>query len=241
MNVGDLFQDLSSGELRNLYMGSEGTGIIKIADRDRVIYFANRTLTRLFSRFVCQKFFLELVQIGGRKIYPIQLKYAVSDATVGNTNPRFLIDSLEAPYPDRLVKIIAVKTIPLDEISEPENITLNDTTSTSAVRLLSFDTLQFDKPVAGQRLMLELQMEHPKLLTPADENQRIEVPPMLVEALHLKIAAGIYGSMNGQENVGKSSLLDAQFEGLVQLIEDQDLLQTTTSDDHNRLGKGGWL
>lgn len=240
MNVGDLFEELSAGELRNLYMGSEGTGEIKAADRNRVIFFANRALSRLFSRVVGRRMFLELRQVDGRRSYPIRAVHAVSDETELNTAPRFLIDDVEDPFTDRLIKIIAVRTIPTDPDVCDENVLLNST-GTASARLTSFDTILFPEGVADAGYMLELQMDHPKLSVPALVTEQIAIPPMLSEALQIKIAAGIYGSMNGTENLNKSVLLESQFEALVRTMVDEDLLQSTSADDGDRLHANGFV
>lgn len=239
MNVGDLFQELSSGELRNLYMGAEGVGELKEADKARVVVFANRALSRLFTKFVARRLFVDLVQIADRKVYAIRVEHAQSDTSISNTAPRYLIDTSDDPFTDRLIKVIAVRPEPTDDVPCPENVLINDS-ALGVLKLLSYDKLSFAEPVLGASFELELQMDHPKLSVPPMETERLEIPPALVEALQVKIAADVYGSMNGVENTNKSAMLDAKFEALVRSVEEQDLLQSTTSAVNDRLLKGGF-
>lgn len=239
MNVGDLFQELSSGELRNLYMGAEGTGELKEADKARVVVFANRALSRLFTKFVARRLFVDLVQIADRKVYAIRAEHAQSDASATNTSPRYLLDSVDDPFTDRLIKVIAARPEPTDEVPCPEDVLINDN-ALGVLKLLAYDKLFFAEPVAAASFELELQMDHPKLSVPPVDTERLEIPPALIEALQVKIAADVYGSMNGAENTNKSAMLDAKFEALVRLVEDQDLLQSTSSAVNDRLFKGGF-
>lgn len=243
MHVGQLLQELSSGELRNLNMSNGGTGAITEADKDRLVVFANRALSRIFTRFVARRMFVPLVQRASTKTYAIQVEHAVSDTTVGNTADRYLQDTADMPFTDRLIKIIAVRPAPTEDVPEPANLLINDANAyaSDAVRMTAYDELRFELPVEGAVYELELQMDHPRLSIPPNENQRINVPPMLMEALQVKIAADVYSSMNGEANIAKARELDAKFEGLVQLVDNLDILQNSTTFSNDRLFVGGFL
>lgn len=241
MNVGDFLQDLSLGELRNLYVSLDGVGTIADADRDRMVYFANRALTRIYSRFPSRRQFITLKQFDGQTTYPIRKLYTVTDATIGNVANRFIIDSAGEPFAGDLIKIVSVRYMPSDTESDEENLLINGGGARASVKTLTYDTLYFETPIADQTFLLELQLNHPRLTLPADLEEEIIIAPVLVEALALKVAADVYSSMNGADNVGKASVLEAQYEQLAQLIVDQDLLQNSSSDDHTRMSEGGWL
>lgn len=231
MNVGDLFQDLSFGELRNLYLGGEGTGSIIEGDQPRIIYYTNRALTHLFSRFTVKRTFVNLVAVGGRSVYHILPKHAVSDTDPGNAAIRFLEDDLEDPFESGLIKIMSATLLPCEDFPDGLSLVFNASTEGIELTLLAYDKLKFENLKPGMIVSLELQMDHPRLVIPVNEDQEILVPPMLIEALHAKVAAGIFSSMNGEENIGKANIKEAQFEMFAQIIEMKDLTQSSMQDD----------
>lgn len=240
MNVGDLFSDLSFGELRNLSLAGSGNGSIDEEDKPRVVYYARRALTRLFSRFVVKRMFIYLVQSAERQTYAITPAHTEYNPDPDNTEERYLLGSAEDPFVDDLIKVLSARIVPCDEFPDGLDLILNGVSDGISAKLLSHNKITFDEPVAGRTIRLELQLDHAKLPLPVDEDALIEIPPILVEALHVKIAAGIYSSMSGEEQANKSTALEMQFEGLCGLIDVKDLTQGSLIDDAGSIRKWGF-
>lgn len=243
MNVAELFQGLSFGHLRHLYAGLGGSGSVKLDDQDRLVFFANQTLKQIYSRFAHNLYYVNLELIAGRQSYPIRPAYALSDATPGNTNPRYIKDSSDDPFTGGLIKIRAVELIsdPTNHEAKTGNLLLNDGVEQAVVRTTSFDTLYFRNPVGGARYRLELQMAHPALSIPAVPSQEIYIAPVLEEALLSKVSASVFATMNGEENAMRAQQLDAAFENVAQLITLEDLLQQSSSAETTQLHDNGWI
>lgn len=241
MNVADLFSGLSYGEARHLFLGLDGTGEVSDTDKDRIVFFANQALKRIYSRVSHKLHYVMLQLVEGRQLYQIRPIHALSNTDPENTLDRFLIDSTSEPFTGELVKIRAVRLMvdPSNLEAEPVNLLLN-TTGRPVVSTTSFDTLRFEEPVADAVYQLELQMAHPKLTIPADPDQEIHLMPILEEALLLKVAASIYGAMNSVDGRTKAQELKNEFEAVMAEVMFEDLAQQSSSHDDDKMARNGW-
>lgn len=244
MNVGAMLKGLSYGELRHLFVGMDGAGTISDIDRDRMVFFANQALKHIYSRLSHNISYVILRLVEGRTTYAIRPVHAVTNATVGNTNPRFIIDTAADKFTGQVIKIRKVRRIvdPLNAEAEELNLLINDEGGlTPSVKTLNFDTLYFRKPVANTEYQVELQLAHPELTLPALDSEEIIIAPALEEALLVRIAAAVFRSMNGEENAGKAQRLDARFEECMQVVGFEDLMQDSSSNEDGRITFNGWI
>ena len=233
MNVGDLFQRLSLGDLSNISLGAEGSGYIVAEGQDKIVSYANATLTAIYSRFIHSLNFAVVRQQAGVQRYRLNGLYAVSNTDVGNTNPRYIQDSLLEPFPGDVVRIIAVDQILLESQT--------DSPPDFDVRLLAQDTIYVLTPVEGQDMRVEYQSNHPRLSIPANPTDSILLAPILEEALESRVAAYVYAAMNGEAQLIKSQTLMARYEEICQLVKLENLLQEGAPNDHTKLIRGGWV
>lgn len=232
MNVGDLFQRLSLGELSGLAIGSEGEGDVQPEGKDRLVAYANSALTAIHSRFAQRIEFATIVLSSDLKRYRLNKLYAVSNTAVNNTAPRYIKDSVAEPFVEGVVRISAVTIL---ELPEPE-ISLELET-----RLLGHDTIYINNPLTGVKILVEYQVNHPRLSIPFVESEEIILAPMLEEALETKVAAMVYSAMNGEAQVAKAQLLNARYEEICATIKGESLVQEASPVAHEKLGIGGWV
>lgn len=249
MKLQEFLSILSYGELSNLSLGEEGSGGIDPSEQGKVVQATNLALTQLYSRYSHKADYVKLELDSGIHKYHITPKHAVSNTDV-NSLPRYIMDSAQEPFVDDVVKIIGVTTLYDPHVGiitdtlhdkEPRDLRINDRQDSNAIQLLSFNSIYVPHPITGQELTLEVQLNHPKLRIPVDMEQQIELHPVLYEALGFKVAAKIYGSMNGEENMAKSVQMNNLFETSCALVDQQDLLQETTSAEHRKLSIRGWV
>ncbi len=240
MNVGEFFTLLSYGELSNLIIGGEGSGEIPAEHHSRILTLTQHALKGLYSRFAHKIDYVTLRQVEGLHRYDIRKTHAVTDATVGNTSERYLIDSALEPFPGEVVKIVSVRPIH-EEYGLQKDLLINDVSDESELKALSYDQLYFVNPEAGKEFLLEVQLNHPKLTIPANRDEDILLAPVLESALSYKVASRIYSSMNGAENISKAAILDAQYEGVCNLVTLEDLLQVGSTNQGDRFQMGGWI
>jgi hypothetical protein len=236
MKIRDLFSQLSYGELGNLSIGGDGSGVIAESDHGKIIHHTQQALTNLYSRFSNRKSYLVLQQSEAIKTYSITPAHYVDDVTVGNTLPRYIIDSDTGTFATPIIKILSVREIGEDGKVSAENLL----TKEGGLRTPSYNEIYIQAPTDGTYLAVEVQMNHPTIPLPVDLDYEISLAPVLEEALVLKVSSRVYGSMNGQENMVRSQALNAGYEGILQIVQFEDLLQLTENEDQTRFEIGGW-
>jgi hypothetical protein len=241
MTLAEFYRYLSYGELINLSIANDGDGSIVPEAQARIASYTEHALKLLYTRFAHNRHFVILETQEAIKSYQIKSTHAVSDATVGNEAVRFIKDSVDEPFQGNVLKILSLVPIADEENIDPEEVILNDNRNPDTVKFLKYDTLYFKEPVEGKQYVLEYQTGHPAFSLPPDPNQEIELHPVLHDALAKKVAAKVFGTMNGQENLTKSQLLNSEYEDICKMVESQDLLQLSTTHEFKKLTNRGWV
>lgn len=246
MNLGTFFTNLSYGRLSNLSIGDEGAGSIKVTERDRITHYVNQALTLLYSRFAHNVDYVTLEQVEGLQRYKLDPLYAVSDTDVGNTNPRYILDTVAEPFSGNLIRIIGIEEEDTDEDVDTltQKLEINERYSfdlTKGVRLLSYNTLFIQTPTAGRKLTIEYQAGHAPLSIPHDITETINLAPILHNALEAKVGQKVFSAMVSEESQVKAAMLDAEYERICQTVESENLLPHNTPTKHDRLRNKGFV
>jgi hypothetical protein len=231
MNLGDLFQRLSYGELSNLSMAERAPdGQILATEHDKLASYANHAIGQLYARFSYKRGYVSISLSDSRKDYRI---LEGDDALLpGET----LIGEV--------VKILGVTR--LDDpatttVDETEVLGINQRDNACSVKVTGYDMIRVQEPVAGTVLEIEYRARPSRLALPADLSQEIDIAPVLEEALELNVAARVYSGMNGELNIMKARELLGRYEEACRIIEAEDLLSETETSDYDRLRAGGWI
>lgn len=234
MKVSELFQKLSFGELSNLALGSDGSGDILAAKKPRIIHYANKALTRLFTRYLLKESNLLISQVANLTMYNLHSKHSVNNTSPLPGDYLYIQDTVDNPFRDDLIRVTSVfdqngVELPLNDIEDP----LSAFTPQNTV-------LQIVNPVAGAPLGISYQASHVPL-DAATPDQVIEIPPILDEALTLLIAHYVFSDMSGAENITKSQELLMKYEALYTEIEGLDLVNNSISTTNTRFKRNGWV
>lgn len=240
MKVSDLFSKLSLGELNGLAMALDGSGNIDELFQPKVLKHANDALTALYTRFPHKTDYVKIELQEDLHKYYLQAQFAASDTDVGNTNPRYILDSAEEPFDPRVSKIISISDSDA-ECWRDEEILINDPSHGTAVKKISFDGFYVKEPVAENVYMVEYQCLHPILSEEEpDEDADIFLAPVLYEALTARIASSIYAGIGNEDAIAKSVSYGNIYEGICIRAEADDTLQMSSSNNHDKLREGGW-
>lgn len=207
MLLGELFTSLSYGELSNLSMGNDGTGLIASKDRNKLTHYTNQVLVELYTRFTHKVNYVEFTLQADKTEYALQAEYGV----------------------ENLGKILSVLLI--DPVtSEETDLLINDEDATCSVRTLTYDTIHIKDPLDGATMVLECQMLHTPLSIPCNLSEQITLVPILNAALECKVASKVYYSIGGEDALLKAQGLEAQYERICQMVESKDILQNTRTN-----------
>ena len=220
MNVGDLFERLSYGELSNLTIGMEGAGAVSVDGQPRIVGFANKALTLLHSRFT-QRIDEAVIEMReGVQRYVLASRFAVSHTTPPHSEA-YLLDTPGDPFEDNVVRILSIEEIGLPA-DNPDILPVT-------ARAMAHNTVFVRDPRPGGLLRVEYQANHPRLVLPVDLDQPISLAPVLEEALETRVAAAVYSAMNGEGHRDKARELLMRYEEICQTVEQESLLEETAT------------
>lgn len=233
MNLLELFQRLSLGELSNLSIGNDGSGTIDDKDHQKLINYANEGLLKLYTRFILKEKDVLIEQYDHITNYHLIKRFSKS-LNQGSKDTLYIQDLHCASFEGDLIKILEVWDA--YGCRRP----LNDAESYNSVFTPQPHVLQIPNPKEGEPLSVTYQAA-PKELIKTDLDVDIEVPFTMENALQKYVAYAVFCNMNGQENIAKGQEYLAQYESYCLDIENKDLVNQTVSNTATRFHKRGWV
>jgi hypothetical protein len=199
MNLLDLLQDLTYGELASLKLGNFLSEEAE-SDPDPKSYaqlssHINLGLKEIYKRFflLSQEIFIELHE--EISTYMLHSKYSVQSGTEPTL---YIIDTVTEPFLDNVLKI--------EEVYDEDGLKLplNDTSDITSVYTPSYRTIQVPSPNNNITYAVQYRATHPRIVyTPAMDPSTIDIalPNSLHEALLYYVASRIYASLGGDSGV----------------------------------------
>jgi len=232
MDINNLFEKLSYGELSNLSISDEGSGTIVAAKRPRIIHYANTALLRIFSRMLLKENSLLITQMENVTLYRLDKKHSVTNPVAGYYS--YIQDTADNLFDNDVIRITSVYDqngveLPINDLDDPLSVFIPQP-----------DVLQLSHPVDGAPLGVSYQARHAPLNynTPS---QVIEIPEVLEEALTALISYFVFSHMNTQESAAKAMEHMTRYEAIVSEVIDRDLVIESVSTSSNRFARNGWV
>lgn len=234
MNLNDLYQKLSFGELSNLALANEGNGTIKEAAKPRIVNYANEALTRIHTQFLLREndLVLELYEdVTNYHLIPRFAQNAGSDPVLEAR--RYIRDLPNEPFLGDVAKVMRV----FDQ--EGYVLPLNDENKPLSVFTPQPLILQVPSPEEGKVLAVQYQALHPKLDKDVPEGV-LFVPESLMGALTAFIAYKVFSHMNTQDASAKAQEHLSVYTGICQEVREQDITNQTPSNTYSQFEERGW-
>lgn len=236
MHIDEFLENISLGELSNLYIGLEGQVELHPQNRKKLINYTNQGLKAICSRFEIKK--KELIIRGKENVSLYYLRKAHS-MTNGTSVLKYIDDRSCEPFNDDLIKVLEVR----NEIGL--QFPLNDVNSNESLFTPAWDTLQITHPVEDQAYFVIYQALHPKLTDEAADGscgcQDFYLPPTLEEALMAFVASKVYAHMNGEANKATSKEFMATFESKCLEVLAQDLSAESSVASNFKANERGYI
>ena len=249
MNLQEIFDHLTYGELSQLSMGGGEAGVISEANYPRVLAHVNLGLTALYKRFPIKEARLIVQLTPGVTTYSITSKYAMYNTR--SVEPvKYLLDTAAAPFVDDLLKIERVLT------DSGYALSLNDESDVYAVSTPTASSLIVPAEIVAQDMDLPDQLKtdtlklvyranHPKIvrgLGPFEPARiRVQLPDSHLEPLLLFVASRATTPMGtGQFEGLAGNNYYAKYEAACQAIEILNL-KVDNGSQNIRLQRGGWV
>lgn len=207
MLLKNVLKDLIDNELVNLAIGKPQWSNATFS-YTRLINCISMAYLELHKRFPLKKEIVTLIPLEDRTNYPLSLEFAVSNTA--STSDKFIIDTAEDPFSDKVVKIDNIQDVngcPID---------FNTTKLTDNIILSGDKTLIIKAPDITQVYTLTCRtLPEPIILVNEAEldTYELELPSTYYEAL-LCYAAGRVYINRGAENTtnNESAIFFARFE-----------------------------
>lgn len=234
MTLDDLFNDLSYGELSQLYAGSGDAGLIGINDRAKLISSVSLGLTELYKRFLLKERRLQIERVPGLYEYSLSRDYAESNTT---SNQIKYIKDAGNPFLGDLLKVHRL----YDEMGD--EIALNEVDNKLSIRTTSTTTLYIPAGLETTTVDVVYHADHPKINVATavanPRNQIIELPEAYREALLLYVASRIFNPRGAGGEFHEGNNYAAKFEGACALLEVKGL-GIETYAENTRFDQNGW-
>lgn len=239
MLLSELFKRLSYGELSNLAVSQEGSGVITPAKVPQLVSYTNEALLRLYSRFLLRERSVVIEQVAQITSYELKAKNAERHEPPARYP--FIKDALGEPFEDDVLKILEAHD------SFGREFVLNDASRSDSLFTPFPNVLQVPKPVDGAAISILYQARHPVLADVVGPGvtsvlaQEVDIPPTLEGALQAMIAAMVFSHMNGQENVAKSQEFLSWAEVVCNEVEQKDLVSQSNSTSKHKFEQRGFV
>lgn len=233
MNVADLYEKLSFGPMSGLFCGVNGQGEIEEERKPALISHTNDALLRIYTEFVLLEKDLVLAPKLGITNYHLLPRFATSNQN-SKERYRYILDLPQEPFLGDVIKVMTVYD------SEGHRVPLNDVESFHSVFSPQGNMLQVPRPKEGVALGVCYQARHPKLDW-QDEEQPIDLPLVLEEALIAYIGFKAYSNIRTEESIAAAQEQLALYNAVIQQVKDTDAVSTSISYTNFRFAKRGWV
>ena len=234
----DLFDDLATGELSNMYVVVDDE-IVTTAYK-KIITVMNRALGEIYSRFnLLQKKWNIHQQVGVTDYY-IRESY-VSDIDMLDVDG-YIEEKDDELFENDLIKLAAAYNV--DDLDTPLPINDNKYPDTGLFTLAP-DHIQM-VPTAGTVITIVYQARYPKIVYKADIDPtriKLYIPDFILPAVYAYIASKLLQGKASSATEGEkhtAATFMAKFEYACALIKQQDL-DMDVNDTKTSFTAGGWV
>lgn len=245
LTINEIFQNLSYGVLQNLALGEEGSGFILETRRPAVVFNINEALDDLHRRFLLSEKILTIRVFDHITSYKIGMENTFSnlgvdyDPSMEDPNGPYIIDSLDQPFQNDMIKILSAFT------GSGYELPINDVNSCDSIFTPHGSLIQVPDPSRLTTLVVEYQAHHPKLnydvSDPDTLDQEVELPNVLHSALYAYVAYKSYSNMNTQESSSKAAEHFNMYQGICQNVIEKDLVSESRPTSDIKFLRGGWV
>ena len=220
MNLQDIFDELTYGELSQLAIGGKDNVERGICEDDRIIIIKHvkTALTALYNRFRLREKSVEIMVSEGKNSYVLHQDFAVSNLSSGAAT-KYLLDTDDDKFDGSLIKI--------EEVcgswdNKYERLPLNDVGNAYSVRTPSNRTLllpatYMQHAIPPDKVRVDYRANHPPidsdLAIAAPMAVEIELPVTHLQALLFHIASRIMNPTGMIEEFHSGNTYYAKYEG----------------------------
>lgn len=246
MLLRDFFMQLSYGELSSLGMAASDEGTLALVDQPKVVAHINSALAMISKKIPYKQCYVKLAASTGQSAYMLDRTFAESNDDVGNTAPRYLIDSAEEPFEDNVVKIREITRLDRADTTEIDetlitSINKRNTDSGFGSRVIGTNRIVLQQPLDGDLYLIEYQAKANNLSMVVDVTEVVDIPGPLEQALEMATAARVFGAIGNETATMKSQELWARYRAEIADLSADDTMSQTETDGFDKLRDKGFV
>ena len=256
MNLQDIFDELTYGELSQISIGgreNEEPGICE-KDRPALIRHINTALTAIYTRFRLSQKELDVLLTPGKSTYVLDRKFLINN-TASSAALKYLVDTEDDLFEDSLIKVESVwalrEELGMRELkNQPyQELILNEQNNPYSVRTPSIKTLlvpdHFDHE---DHVLSRLRVKYRARHKPIDLNVgasaplaiEIELPATHLQALLFHVASRIMNPSGMIEEFNAGNTWYAKYEGEAARLELENV-QVDNMQSNNNFSRQGFV
>jgi len=236
MNLQDIFDQLSYGELSQLFVGTGENGEIPVDRRRKIGASISLGLTDLYKRFLLKEKRVRVAYDASRSTYVLHSDYAESN-TGGLAPVKYIMDSDE-PFTDDVLQIERIYS------ADGTELRLNALDDPDAIRLTSTNMFLAPATLETEYLEVVYRANHPAL-DPVDvetypTNVDIELPITHLEPLLLYVASRVHTPVGMNNEFHDGNNYAAKYEVACSRLEQLNM-RVDTVGHNTRFESNGWV
>lgn len=249
MKLSQVFDQLTSGEMSQVFLGGREVGGVREQDYHQVGNHVLLGLTALYKRFNLKQNQLVIKLEPGKYVYPLLQKYAVNDkySKIPVVN-RHIVDSMSDLFKGDVIKVAKVDTedgctLALGQEWDKYSITLNQMDSIRVPKAIVDGSSDLPDYLKTDTLTVYYQANHPNYVPLAGfydpELTQIELPDTHLQALLYYVASRVHNpvGMSAEFNAGNNWF--SRYELECKALENSGNYVDNASQ-HDRVRRNGW-
>jgi hypothetical protein len=236
MNLQDVFDQLSYGELSQLFVGTGNAGEIPVDRRKKIAASVSLGLTELYKRFLLKEKRVKVAYDKTRSTYVLHSDYAETN-TRSVAPVKYIMDT-DSPFTD---DVLQIERVYLDNGTE---LRLNSLDAEDSVRLTATNMFLAPSTLETEYLEVVYRANHPALnpiyVEALPSNVEIELPITHLEPLLLYVASRVHTPVGMNNEFHDGNNYAAKFEVACQRL-DQLNMRVDTVGHNTRFEDNGWV
>lgn len=236
MTLKDLMQQLSFGELSNLYIGDEGSGLVPQEKWPAIISHINMGLTALYGRLPISEKEVLIQSYDHISMYYLDSTYSCNSTEV-LPKYKYLIDTPNDRFKDDVLKIVQV----YNELGAP--LPMNDAEQWASVFVIGSNGLQINHPSNEDVFSVLYRANHPTIPVNTTELDKVDIalPDTCLEALLCYVAGRVLVNMGAETHIAKGQVLLGKFETICAFLLQEGMFNSGFTATNIKPHLRGWI
>lgn len=246
MNLKEVFDQLTYGELSQVAIGGGEAGAIVPAQYDRIVSHVNLGLAALYKRFNLKENELKIELIPGQTEYVLKSRFAVNGK--GQEPVRYIKDTATMPFKDDLLKVERVYAdsgyeFGINDLEDPYSLGTPTSIKIRVPQVIIDKGPDLHDDLKTDALKVVYRASHPKIVPDGvdldPEVVELELPETHLQPLLLFVASRVHMpvGMTGEFNAGNNYL--QQYEMVCRELENKGF-QVDRDSQPDRITRNGW-